>query len=161
MKIIQLIEEDFVNYKRPAFYVGFPTCSFKCDTDCGRRVCQNRPLITAKKIEVEFDRLIEKYLGNSITKAIVCGGLEPLDSMQDLKDMILAFRKKTDDDIVVYTGYYEYEPLALEFISFVKEYNVSNILAKFGRYVPDQKNHFDDIIGVWLASDKQHGVKIS
>ena len=36
-----LIDEDFVNYKKPAMVLEFPYCSFKCDKECGRQVCQN------------------------------------------------------------------------------------------------------------------------
>lgn len=39
MLIKNLIEEDFVNYKKPSMVVLFPNCSFKCDKECGRPVC--------------------------------------------------------------------------------------------------------------------------
>lgn len=161
MKIIQLVEEDFVNYKHPAFYVGFPTCSFKCDHECGRKVCQNSPLMFAKKIDISVDKLIDKYMSNGITSSIVCGGLEPLDSLVDLKEMILQFRTVTQDDIVVYTGYWQDEPRSIDFVSFIKDRGIKNIIIKFGRFVPDEGRHYDEVLGVTLASNKQHGVIIS
>ena len=36
-----IIDEDFVNYKKPVMYIAFPCCSFKCDKENGARYCQN------------------------------------------------------------------------------------------------------------------------
>lgn len=36
-----------------------------------------------------------------------------------------------------------------------------NIIVKFGRYIPNQKKHFDPVLGVELASDNQHAEKLS
>ena len=40
-----LIEEDFVNYKNAAMYLIFPNCDFKCEKECGKKLCQNSKLI--------------------------------------------------------------------------------------------------------------------
>ena len=37
----------------------------------------------------------------------------------------------------------------------------SNIIIKFGRFIPNQKPHYDPVLGVELASDNQYGEKIS
>lgn len=34
-----LVEEDFINYKKPSMFLIFPYCSFKCDEECGRDIC--------------------------------------------------------------------------------------------------------------------------
>ena len=39
--------------------------------------------------------------------------------------------------------------------------NFINIIIKFGRYIPNQKPHYDEVLGVNLASDNQYGEKIS
>ena len=39
MLVKGIIDEDFVNYKKPSMYIAMPNCSFKCDKDCGRAVC--------------------------------------------------------------------------------------------------------------------------
>ena len=52
MKIKGLIDEDWVNYKKPSMYIAFPRCSFKCDKECGRQVCQNSALANEKNIEI-------------------------------------------------------------------------------------------------------------
>ena len=36
-----------------------------------------------------------------------------------------------------------------------------NIIIKFGRYIPNKQSHYDNILGVNLASDNQYAVKIS
>ena len=42
MIIKQLVDEDFVNYKKPSMFIGFPTCDWKCERECGHQgLCQN------------------------------------------------------------------------------------------------------------------------
>ena len=47
-----LIDEDFINYKKPSMVLEFPYCTFKCDKECGRQVCQNSDLASAPNIEI-------------------------------------------------------------------------------------------------------------
>ncbi len=153
MKIKGIIDEDFVNYKKPSMVLQFPNCSFKCEKECGQQVCQNSALATAPDIEVSIDSIVERYLKNSITRAIVCAGLEPLDSLEDLLLLINKLRiKSCKDEIVIYTGYTEQEAAAFE-----KVFNMyGNIIVKYGRYVPGQTPHLDTLLGVKLASDNQY-----
>lgn len=58
---------------------------------------------------------------------------------------------------MVYTGYYKEE--ILEEIEQLKQY--SNIIIKFGRYIPNEKKHYDEILGIDLASSNQYAEKIS
>ena len=104
MKVKSIIFEDFVNYKKPSMFVAFPTCSFKCDKECGSQVCQNSELAKSPNIEISYDNIVNKYLQNNLTEAIVFGGLEPFDSLKDLYLLVNAFRLYTDDDIIIYTG---------------------------------------------------------
>lgn len=158
MKIKGIIFEDFVNYKQPAMTIEFPICKdFKCDKECGRQVCQNSSLVKSPTHDIPIDKIILSYLKNSITNALVCQGLEPFDSKEDLYQLIKMFRKRTNDDIVIYTGYTE-EELFFE-IEFLKRvYN--NIIIKFGRFIPNQSNHYDETLGVYLASSNQYAKKI-
>ena len=80
MLIRGLIEEDFVNYKKAAMFIVFPTCTFKCEKDCGIKCCQNSAVAKAAAIEVDVELLVDRYINNPITHAVVCGGLEPIDS---------------------------------------------------------------------------------
>ena len=53
MKIKDVVFEDFVNYKDPSMFIIFPTCTFKCDRECGRAVCQNLKIIDQRDIYVD------------------------------------------------------------------------------------------------------------
>ena len=157
MRIVQLIDEDFINYKKPSMIIGFPYCSFKCDKECGMQVCQNSMLATTEIIDVSIDTLINRYINNPITKAICFQGLEPFDSWEDLYTLITRFRLITDDDIVIYTGYNPNE--IKEQITALKHYK--NIIVKFGRFIPNQPHHYDEILGVELSSPNQYAERIS
>ena len=92
MKIKGLIDEDIVNYKKTSMFISTYTCSFKCDKECGQAVCQNLPLVSQPTLEIDNKRLIQRYLANPITKAVVIGGLEPFDDTLDLINFIFDFR---------------------------------------------------------------------
>jgi hypothetical protein len=157
MLIKGIIDEDFINYKKPCMVIEFPYCSFKCDKECGKQVCQNGALANSQNINVERMDLINRYLKNDITQSIVMQGLEPFDSWGDLVSLIFLIRCYIDDDIVIYTGYNSDE--LTEKIEILKYFK--NIIIKFGRYIPDQQIHHDDILGVNLASQNQYAIKIS
>lgn len=158
MIVKQLIDEDFVNYKKASMLIGFPYCTMKCDKECGQPVCQNSALAAAPEIRINSRDIVERYLNNPITSAIVYQGMEPMDSYTDLKTLTKTFREYTDDDIVIYTGYNKDE--ILDAINYLKD-NFSNIIVKFGRYIPGQQPHYDSVLGVNLASDNQYAEVIS
>jgi hypothetical protein len=160
MIIKGIIDEDFVNYKVPSMTIMFPKCDFKCDKECGQNVCQNSKLVNAPDIEVSYDELIKRYLLNPITGAIVFQGLEPMDSFSDVMNLImwLRLKYKCNDDIVIYTGYKK-EEISWFINSLI--YEGKNIIIKYGRYIPNQKPHYDEVLGVMLASDNQYAERIS
>lgn len=157
MVIKQLLDEDFVNYKKPSMFIGFPSCTWKCDRECGKKVCQNGTLATTPNIEIDVKTIIDRYINNPITKSVVCGGLEPFDTWEDLQKFVVELRQKTQDDIVIYTGYKKEEIEV--YITELKQF--SNIIVKFGRFVPNQEKHYDEVLGVYLASLNQEGERIS
>lgn len=157
MKIKGLIDEDFVNYKYPSMFISTYTCDFKCDRECGKAVCQNLPLATAPILNINNSELVNRYINNTITKAVVIGGLEPCDDFDDVFSFCKELRNQTNDDIVIYTGYYQSE--IQPFIDKLKS-EFTNIIIKFGRFIPNQKPHYDETLGINLASDNQKGVKI-
>ena len=157
MLIKGIIDEDFINYKKPCMVIEFPYCSFKCDKECGKQVCQNGALANSQNIDIERMDLINRYLKNDITQSVVMQGLEPFDSWDDLISFIFLFRCYTNDDIVIYTGYNLSElEEKVELLSYF-----DNIIIKFGRYIPNKQSHYDNVLGVNLASDNQYAIKIS
>lgn len=159
MIIKGIIDEDFINYKKPSMIIEMPTCTFKCDKDYGKPICQNSNLVMAQNIEIDALQIIYRYLTNPITKAIVFQGLEPFDSFDDMISIIYELRQNymNQDDIIIYTGYNKDE--IKDQIEYLKKY--PNIIIKFGRYIPNQSSHFDDILGVKLASPNQYAECIS
>lgn len=176
MKLLNVIDEDIVNYKKISMYIAFPHCSMKCNIDAKQRVCQNASLLNKETINVNIDELVERYLANPITKAIVMGGLEPFDSQFDLVPFIHTLRTKynCEDDVVIYTGYteeeleglhnYNYTTGVLQVVAkdmYTQLKNYKNIIIKFGRYIPSDETHMDPILGVQLASNNQYAKVIS
>ena len=153
MKIKGLISEDLVNYIKPSMTIIFPYCTFKC----GEGYCQNSELAKAPIIEMNVNNLVDRYINNPITEAVVMQGLEPFDSWNDLKLFIHELREYCNDDIVIYTGYDKNE--IIEKINDLSKY--TNIIVKFGRYIPNKEKHFDDLLGVYLSSNNQYAEKIS
>ena len=154
MLIKGLISEDFVNYKKPAMTIMFPHCNgFKC----GAEYCQNSPLSKAENIEMDISNIVIRYLNNPITESVVMQGLEPFDSWDDLIGFVKQLRESCDDDIVIYTGYYKEE--IADKIALLSKYK--NIVIKYGRYIPNQEKHYDEVLGVYLASSNQYAERIS
>lgn len=148
-----LISEDFVNYKKPSMTLMFPYCTFKCGTG----YCQNALLDQEKNIEISTDDLISRYVNNPISEAIVMQGLEPFDSWDDVLEFISKLRELCLDDVVIYTGYNKDE--IEDKVNILSQYK--NMVIKFGRYISGQERHYDDVLGVYLASDNQYAERIN
>ena len=158
MKIKGITDEDFVNYKYPSMFIATSICSFKCEKECGiKGMCQNHPLTTAPSIEFPDERIVERFLSNDISKAVVFGGLEPFDQFEELLELVSKFRTQTSADIVIFTGYTELE--LSDKIQPLSQFK--NIIIKFGRYIPNQKPHYDEVLGIELASNNQYAKRIS
>ena len=157
MKIKTLRDEDFTNYKKPSMIIGFPTCNWKCclEANCDTSMCQNSPLAQAKTIDITEDAIYSRYAANPLTSAIVLAGLEPFDSFEDVYSLISYFRQYTFDDIVIYTGYNRDE--IQEQVEKLKMFK--NIIIKYGRFIPNQVPHYDEVLGIKLASDNQYAIK--
>jgi len=151
MKIKYLVDEDIANYKQTSMFIGFPHCSFKCDHECGSPVCQNSKLAQDPTIEITVNEIVSRYINNPLTSAIVIGGLEPFDDWNDLLELMRTFRQYTNDEIIIYTGYYPDE--IQQYIPYIK--NIQNVLIKYGRFIPNQFTRYDELLGVNLASDNQ------
>lgn len=159
MIIKGLRDEDFLQYKLPSMLVAFPSCTFKCEKDCNcKRMCQNGALANAPNIEISEKAIVDRYLKNPISKALVCGGLEPFDTYTQLLELLTEFRCNSDDPIIIYTGFYKEE--IKEKLDYIIKF-IPNVIIKFGRYIPNQEPHYDAVLGVYLASPNQVAEKIS
>jgi len=160
MIIKGLVDEDFVNYHIPSMFIASSKCDWKCCVECGKSndMCQNSPLYKAKSIELSAGEIFRRYASNPITHALVIGGLEPMLQFDEVWDVIEHFRiSGVNDDIVIYTGYYPDE--IYNKVEQLKRF--TNIVIKFGRYIPNDEKHFDNVLGVYLASKNQFAIRIS
>ena len=96
-------------------------------------------------------------MNNTITKAVVCAGLEPLDSWEDLQCFIMNFRYWCGDEIIIFTGYNKDE--IQDKIEWMRLYQP--IIIKYGRFRPNEESHYDEVLGVKLASKNQYAEVIS
>jgi len=133
--------------------LAFPNCDFKC----GRENCQNAELDKAQNIETNTSDVVKRYLNNPITSAVVCAGLEPLNCFSPLYAFIEQLRKHAKDTVIIYTGYTEEE--SEYYLKFLRRYK--NIIVKFGRFLPSQEPHYDELLGMYLASPNQYAKQIS
>lgn len=159
MVIKGITDEDFVNYKLPSMYICTSICSFKCDKESGVSCCQNSSLAGQQSMQVSDETIIERYISNPITKAIVFAGLEPFDQCEEMLMFITKLRQQyaCHDPVVIYTGYNRNE--VEDAVTMLSVFE--NIIIKFGRFRPGHKPHYDEVLGVNLASDNQYAVKIS
>lgn len=156
MKLLGIIFEDFINYRKPAMILEFPYCDLKCDKECGIAVCQNSPLLKEVVLDVDISEIITNYIQNPISKAIIMQGMEPMLSFEEMVEFIAAFREKSEDDIIIFTGYREEE--ISDKIDILKKFK--NIYIKYGRFIPNRPKIHNDLLGIELASDNQYVVKI-
>ena len=167
MKLVNLIEEDFVNYRKPGMFLGFPYCSGKCNSP-GMTVCQNEELHHVPEqdlIDISAEEIVERYKSNPITKCLICGGLEPFDSFDDLmsicrlwwKTFRIDDRSCIKDPVIIYTGYYPHEIISKLYRLNAEAAPTSTyIFVKYGRFIPGDTLHYDPVLGVNLASNNQY-----
>jgi len=159
IRLKNLMDENFQDYKKTSMMLATCKCDWKCpiEGNFDISICQNSELANQKNIEVSIQSIINRYFNNSITQAVVIGGLEPMLQFDEVLEFINAFRLVSEDDVVIYTGYYYGEILS----EIHKLNKYKNIIIKFGRYKENSEKKFDDVLGVWLPSQNQYAIKIS
>lgn len=156
MEVKGIVDEDFGNYRKCSMFIIFPKCSFKCDKENHSNYCHNSSLINEPSIDIPYNAICKRYINNPLSHSIVLGGLEPFDSFDDMVNLIsiLRYTYHCDDDIVVYTGYTEEE--VEDKLTYLTFKHCLPLLIKFGRFRPNQKPHYDELLGVSLANDEQY-----
>lgn len=156
MKVKAITDEDFVNYKKPCMFISTCFCDWKCchEANISESVCQNNGLVRMRTVDMSADEIFRRYINNPISESVVIAGLEPVKQFDEIYELIKYFRENNCDDMfVIYTGYYPEE--IKESINELTK--LKNITFKFGRYIPNQASHYDNILGVELASNNQYG----
>lgn len=84
--------------------------------------------------------------------------MEPLDSFNDIIDFLKELRENYNckDTVVIYTGYKEEE--IEDKLNILRKWG--NVIIKVGRYIPNRKSRFDELLGVTLISDNQYAIKL-
>ena len=159
MRIKDIVDENLQDYKKTSMFICTSFCDGKCykelGVDCS--LCHNNKILSQPIIDMADSSIVNRYINNPITHAVVIGGLEPFDQFNELVSLISKFREKTDDDIVIYSGFYKNE--VEDKINILSKYK--NIIVKFGRFIPNKERVFDSVLGVYLANEEQHAEKIS
>lgn len=160
--IVKAIQtERYQDYRVPAMFIACSKCTFKCDRECGKPVCQNSELAQVPDKTIDTADIIYMYTENPITQSIIFGGLEPLDQTEDIVNVASQLRQLgITDDVVIYTGYTEEEVCektidGIPFLEYAQKH-FAPLVIKYGRYVPNQQPHYDEVLGVTLASDNQY-----
>ena len=159
MKIINIVDEDIINYKEISMFIGMPYCTGKCWRELGLNssICQNDCLRTASMIEISAQELVNRFDRSELSTAIVFGGLEPMDSFSDVCEFLFEFRKNHNNTVVIYSGYTEKE---LKYkLGILKMYK--SVVVKVGRYIPNSESREDSILSVTLASDNQYAIDLN
>lgn len=159
MRVKGILVEDFVNYRKPSMFISTAICDWKCCKEQGilTDICQNAPLAALQTLTVDDEIIYAFYARNDITKAVVVGGLEPFLQFEELEALIKAFRDHGEMcDFVIYTGY-EYAEIGDE-VHALEKYG--HIIIKFGRFKLNSTPIFDDVLGIELASNNQHAMRI-
>lgn len=159
MLVKDLIEEDFTNYKLPSMLIATCQCDWKCPRELGLPVslCQNSPIANQKNIEVSAEDLFSRYSSNPLTQALIFAGLEPMLQVSEIIAVISYFRDQNcNDPVIIYTGYYPDE--IDDQLAQLRTH--SNIIVKFGRFIPNEQSHYDEVLGVNLVSNNQYAEQI-
>lgn len=159
IRLRDLKDTCFQDYKKPSMILSTCFCDWKCWKDLGGETnpCQNCSLYNSEILRMKNNDIIDRYLSNPITSSIIIAGLEPILQFDEVIQFISDFRESSADDVLIYTGYYPNEiNKELKELSKFK-----NIILKCGRFIPNSKPRYDDILGITLVSDNQYGMIIT
>jgi pyruvate-formate lyase-activating enzyme len=142
MNIKYIMDENFQDYKKPSMLIATCKCDWKClkEQCLDLSICQNSELTKQKNIDMPIQVIIDRYINNTITKAVIIAGLEPMLQFDEVIQFVKEFRDVSNDDIVIFTGYYPEE--ISDKINELIEYK--NIIVKFGRYKHQSNKKYVD-----------------
>ena len=152
MRLKQIIDESFGDYKLCSMLLIADKCTWKCEG------CQNKHLSQLPSQNFPDEEILERFHNNPLTEAIVIGGLEPFEQLNELVIFIgEAIKAELNVPIVIYTGF-EIDDFDLYWSGFepaAKTYK-GPVIVKFGRYVANSESYFNEDLGVTLISKNQY-----
>lgn len=159
MIIKSIIDEVFSDYSKISMLLVMPKCTTRCweKLNISPTICQNNHLHKEPNINIDNKDIIKRYLDNPLTKAIIFGGLDSWDSLDEIIEFIKEFRQYSQDDCVLYTGR-DYDVIEKELYRFK---GLGNVYIKYGHYNPNLKPIIDDLTGVSLISENQKFIKVN
>ena len=150
---LKKIEETKTLYNNElSLYLIASSCKWKC------KICPNAHYSRFETVDIPNTDILQKFKSDDNLKAIVIGGLEPMDQMNDLRGFIFDARKFFEPGdrpkIVIYTGYemdelnkMHYSGLASELMQY------GNAMVIAGRNIWKTKKKFYLSINTYLTSD--------
>ena len=152
------VVEVFQDYKKSALLFSCCFCDWKCCKEAGIpiSVCQNQSICSQRTITLSFESVL-RMVNNSITDAIIFGGLEPFEQIDEVVRCIEYLRFNfVSKPVIIYTGFYpeEINENTLDRLS------LSHVILKCGRYIPNLPPVYDEVLGITLASNNQYGVQL-
>lgn len=166
--LIDVATDNVTDYKETSLFLVFPYCSGKCGEEC-----QNKDLRKKEVKEFNTEDIIKFYQSLDTHNAVVCGGLEPWDSFEELKQLVEDFARSSSVkpvDFVIYTGYDNlikyyfdgrYREVKEDFFDLLQTWinyadPSSNLIIKQGKYDINRKTSWhSDVLGVDLATNNQ------
>lgn len=127
-------------------------CTWKCEG------CQNKHLALLESQIFPDEEILKRFCNNPLTSAIVIGGLEPFEQLQELVIFIgEATKAGLDIPIIIYTGF-EIDDFDLYWSGFepVAKSYLGPVIVKFGKYVAGSESYFNKDLGVTLISNNQY-----
>lgn len=165
MELLDVKFGNIADYKKTSLYIAFPFCSGKCGNKCQNRVFwqqKDKRNNDIHLINYSEDEIVSYYNKLKTHESVVMGGLEPLDSLEDVINLCNKLLENDKPvDIIIYTGYTKEEFLKIEpkFYDVFKNLkpNATNcIIFKLGRYDLSQDvEYFNYTLGAKLATSNQ------
>ena len=152
MRLKQIIDESFGDYKLCSMLLIADKCTWKCEG------CQNKHLSQLPSQIFPDEEILERFRNNPLTEAIVIGGLEPFEQLQELVIFIgEAIKSDFKVPIIIYTGF-EIDDFDLYWSGFEPAAKIYKgpVIVKFGKYIADKPSYFNEDLGVSLISDNQY-----
>jgi len=154
MKLKQILHETYGDYKECSMLLIADNCINKCEG------CHNQHLLQLESKIFPDEEIIKRFVENPLSKAIIFGGLEPMDQAEEVEKFIFtAINMGIACPIIIYTSY---NPLSYVFrcsnvMEAIKQY-LGKVIIKHGPYKKDLKPVFNEDLGVTLASSNQYTI---